>query len=143
MNKIELDKIYNEDCLEGIQRKMNESVDIFENKVAFIKPSLSKEKEKTLFDDYENFVDKFKTKKTTDDCYTPPEVYNCVLRYVSEKCNIRGAEIVRPFYPGGDNSSSVQDTFFQRRRQQRRRQQRRQRQRRQRQRRRRQRRMML
>lgn len=81
---------------------MNESVDIFGNKVAFIKPSLSKEKEKKLFDDYENFVDKFKTKKTTDDCYTPPEVYNCVLRYVSEKCNIRGAEIVRPFYPGGD-----------------------------------------
>lgn len=81
---------------------MNESVDIFENKVAFIKPSLSKEKEKTLFDDYENFVGKFKTKKTTDDCYTPSEVYNCVLRYVSEKCNIRGAEIVRPFYPGGD-----------------------------------------
>lgn len=78
------------------------SVDIFGNKVAFIKPSLSKEKEKTLFDDYENFVDKFKTKKTTDDCYTPPEVYNCVLRYVSEKCNIRGSEIVRPFYPGGD-----------------------------------------
>ena len=81
---------------------MNESVDIFGNKVAFIKPSLSKEKEKTLFDDYESFVDKFKTKKTTDDCYTPPEVYNCILRYVSEKCNIRCAEIVRPFYPGGD-----------------------------------------
>lgn len=81
---------------------MNESVDIFGNKVAFIKPSLSKEKEKTLFDDYKNFVDKFKTKKTTDDCYTPPEVYNCILRYVSEKCNIRGSEIVRPFYPGGD-----------------------------------------
>ena len=78
------------------------SVDIFGNKVAFIKPSLRKEKEKTLFDDYENFVDKFKTKKTTDDCYTPPEIYNCVLRYASEKCNIRGAEIVRPFYPGGD-----------------------------------------
>lgn len=28
---------------------MNESVDIFGNKVVFIKPSLSKEKEKTLF----------------------------------------------------------------------------------------------
>lgn len=78
------------------------SVDIFGNKVAFIKPSLRKGKEKTLFEDYESFVDKFKTKKTTDDCYTPPEIYNCVLRYVSEKCNIRGAEIVRPFYPGGD-----------------------------------------
>lgn len=80
---------------------MNESVDIFGNKVIFIKPSLEK-KEKTLFDDYERFVDKFETKKTTDDCFTLPEVYNCVLKYVSEKCNIKGAEIVRPFYPGGD-----------------------------------------
>lgn len=60
------------------------SVDIFGNKVAFIKPSLRKEKEKTLFDDYENFVDKFKAKKTTDDCYTPPEIYNCVLRYAQK-----------------------------------------------------------
>lgn len=81
---------------------MSESVDIFGNKVVFIKPLLSDRKEKSLFDDYETFVDKFKTKKTTDDCYTPPEVYNCILRYVSEKCNIKGAEIVRPFYPGGD-----------------------------------------
>lgn len=81
---------------------MNESTDVFGNKVVFIKPSLNKKKEKKLFDDYDAFVDKFKAKKTTDDCYTPPEVYNCVLRYVSEKCNIKGVEIVRPFYPGGD-----------------------------------------
>lgn len=26
-------------------------------------------------DDYEAFVEKFKPKKTTDDCYTPPHVY--------------------------------------------------------------------
>ena len=78
-------------------------VDIFGNKVTFIKPSLTTgKKEKTLFDDYDGFVDKFKTKKTTDDCYTPPEVYNCILNYVIEKCDIKGAEIVRPFYPGGD-----------------------------------------
>ena len=74
---------------------------MFGNKVFFIKPSLRK-KEKTLFEDYEGFVDKFKTKKTTDDCFTPPEVYNCVLKYVSDKCNIKDSEIVRPFYPGGD-----------------------------------------
>lgn len=24
---------------------------------------------------YENFVEKFKPKKTTDDCYTPPYIY--------------------------------------------------------------------
>ena len=29
---------------------------------------------KTLFTDYERFVDKFEVKKTTDDCYTPKEV---------------------------------------------------------------------
>ena len=32
---------------------------------------------KSLFADYEGFVDKFKPKKTTDDCYTPAEVYCC------------------------------------------------------------------
>lgn len=80
---------------------MNEMTDIFGYKVVSIKPS-SKKKEKNLFDDYDGFVDKFKDKKTTDDCYTPSDVYNCVLKYVTEKCNIKGAEIVRPFYQGGD-----------------------------------------
>lgn len=28
--------------------------------------------------EYEAFVDKFKPKLTTDDCYTPPEVYEVV-----------------------------------------------------------------
>ncbi|WP_233552325.1 chromosome partitioning protein ParB [Parabacteroides sp. AF48-14] len=82
---------------------MNESVDIFGNKASFIRPSLTaRNKGKTLFDDYDGFVGKFEAKKTTDDCYTPAEVYNVVLNYVSEKCNIKGAEIVRPFFPGGD-----------------------------------------
>ena len=30
------------------------------------------------FNDYEGFVEKFKPKKTTDDCYTPPAVYEAV-----------------------------------------------------------------
>lgn len=30
---------------------------------------------KSIFDDYEGFLDKFVVKKTTDDCYTPKEVY--------------------------------------------------------------------
>ena len=47
-------------------------------------------------------MNKFKQKNTTDDCYTPPEVYDCVLNYVLEKCSLKGSEIVRPFYPGGD-----------------------------------------
>ena len=50
---------------------------------------------------YEEFVEKFKPKKTTDDCYTPPIVYDAVLDWVRK--NIIGDRpVVRPFYPGGD-----------------------------------------
>lgn len=31
--------------------------------------------------EYEAFVDKFKPKLTTDDCYTPPEVYEVVKNW--------------------------------------------------------------
>ena len=62
---------------------------------------MAKNKEK--FYDYDGFVEKFKPKKTTDDCYTPPEVYDIVLKHVREKYNIADdVPIVRPFYPGGD-----------------------------------------
>lgn len=33
------------------------------------------------FEDYDGFVEKFVPKKTADDCYTPPEVYEAVLGY--------------------------------------------------------------
>lgn len=55
------------------------------------------------FEDYEGFVEKFKPKKTTDDCYTPPAVYAAVLEWVKEEIGIAdGLEVVRPFYPGGN-----------------------------------------
>lgn len=54
-------------------------------------------------DDYEAFVRKFEAKKTTDDCYTPEEVYTEVLAYVMEHCpEVHGLKVLRPFYPGGD-----------------------------------------
>ena len=56
-----------------------------------------------IFNDYDGFVEKFKPKKTTDDCYTPPAVYEAVLSRARELCGIPGdAPIVRPFWPGGD-----------------------------------------
>ena len=62
---------------------------------------MAKNKEK--FNNYDGFVEKFKPKKTTDDCYTPPEVYDVVLKHVRETYNIADdVPIVRPFYPGGD-----------------------------------------
>ena len=57
---------------------------------------------KELFEDYEGFVEKFKPKKTTDDCYTPPLVYDSVSDFVSSEYGIDKANFCRPFYPGGD-----------------------------------------
>lgn len=55
------------------------------------------------FTDYDGFCEKFKPKKTTDDCYTPPAVYDAVLDYVNRNVTpLEGREIVRPFWPGGD-----------------------------------------
>ena len=51
---------------------------------------------------YDEFVEKFKPKKTTDDCYTPPLVYDAVLSWAKQHLNIVGRPVVRPFYPGGD-----------------------------------------
>lgn len=42
-------------------------------------------------------------KLTTDDCYTPDDVYDIVLDWVIDKYNLQdGTKIVRPFYPGGN-----------------------------------------
>ena len=55
------------------------------------------------FYDYDRFVNKFKPKKTTDDCYTPPAVYDAVLGYVIKRYGIDDSAVVRPFYPDGDS----------------------------------------
>ncbi|GAB6121663.1 chromosome partitioning protein ParB [Dysgonomonas termitidis] len=67
-----------------------------------IPPVLQVKKKLSRHEDYEAFVEKFKPKKTTDDCYTPPAVYDCILKYVSTKVDLSGREIIRPFWPGGD-----------------------------------------
>lgn len=59
-------------------------------------------KTKTAFDDYEGFVEKFKPKKTTDDCYTPPLVYDAIADWVVNEYGVCREDFVRPFYPGGD-----------------------------------------
>lgn len=78
-------------------------VDLFGNEdIRFTKKDNRK---KDLFSDHDQFVEKFEAKKTTDDCYTPKEVFKIVLDYVNEKCDINGLEIIRPFFPGGDFES--------------------------------------
>ena len=51
---------------------------------------------------YDEFIEKFKQKKTTDDCYTPPPVYEAVLDWARKHLDIDDRPAVRPFYPGGD-----------------------------------------
>ena len=51
---------------------------------------------------YEEFVAKFRPKKTTDDCYTPPAVYDAVMAWAMKEYRLEGREVVRPFFPGGD-----------------------------------------
>ena len=66
---------------------------------------MEKFEQQSLFDDnpaYKDFTDKFKPKLTTDDCYTPPEVYDAVRDWACAEYGIDPAGIVRPFYPGDD-----------------------------------------
>ena len=52
--------------------------------------------------EYEEFCEKFKPKKTTDDCYTPDAIYAVIADYVASEYNLSRSSFVRPFYPGGD-----------------------------------------
>lgn len=58
--------------------------------------------QRALFEDYEGFVEKLKPKKTTDDCFTPPAIYQVVLDYAVARYGIDPEKGIRPFYPGGD-----------------------------------------
>lgn len=53
-------------------------------------------------DEYRAFVDKFVPKRTTDDCFTPPAVFAAIRDWVCREYGVDPANIVRPFYPGGD-----------------------------------------
>lgn len=55
--------------------------------------------------EYKAFVDKFKPKHTTDDCFTPPNIYEVVAEWVSREYGVSKDDFVRPFYPGGDYES--------------------------------------
>lgn len=53
-------------------------------------------------EEYQEFLSKFEAKKTTDDCYTPENVYEAVKKWCFDRYGLAGKKIVRPFYPGGD-----------------------------------------
>ncbi len=79
---------------------MYKELDLFGRETIRFVPTFRKKQ--NLFSQYEAFTEKFEPKKTTDDCYTPPEVFDLVLQYVGKNCDLSGKKIIRPFYPGGD-----------------------------------------
>ena len=46
---------------------------------------------------YEEFVEKFKPKLTTDDCYTPPAIYEVIRDWACNEYGIDPDSIGRPF----------------------------------------------
>ena len=59
-------------------------------------------------EEYNQFLDKFEQKLTTDDCYTPPKVYDEILKFVGELTPLKGRKVIRPFYPGGNYEDLAQ-----------------------------------
>lgn len=53
-------------------------------------------------EDYAGFVEKFERKRTTDDCMTPPKIYEAIKGWVCEEYGVAPEKIVRPFWPDGN-----------------------------------------
>ncbi len=60
--------------------------------------------------EYYQFLQKFQAKKTTDDCYTPPKIYDVIVQYINEFIiDLSDKDIVRPFYPNGDHQEHAKN----------------------------------
>ena len=60
-------------------------------------------------EEYEAFKKKFEKALTTDDCYTPPAVYDAIRDFVDRKVYpLAKMQVVRPFYPGGNYEDLAQ-----------------------------------
>ncbi len=56
-------------------------------------------------EEYEAFMEKFKHKLTTDDVYTPDNIYDALRSWAIAHYSLGDRPTVRPFYPGGDYQS--------------------------------------
>lgn len=55
--------------------------------------------------EYYDFISKFEKRTSSDDCYTPPAVYDVVADYVEKRYILNKDDFVRPFIPDGDYMS--------------------------------------
>lgn len=61
-----------------------------------------KENDFETTEEYEDLIERHSAKLTTDDCYTPPLVYEAVADYAAKKYGLDKRNFVRPFKPNGD-----------------------------------------
>lgn len=54
-------------------------------------------------EEYKEFTEKFKPKHTTDDCWTPNNIYEAVKAWTMKRYGLpENVQVIRPFMPGGD-----------------------------------------
>lgn len=76
---------------------MVQQLNLFDNEA----DKINQKTTKGILYGYDAFVEKFKPKKTTDDCYTPESVYSALVEYINKNVQpLDGFNIVRPFWPG-------------------------------------------
>ena len=92
---VELEDIFDVD-MEQFGFELEDDLDFFKNRERF---DTSREEGN---EEYNEFLEKFEPKKTTDDCYTPDVVYEAVAGWVEKEYGVNRSNFVRPFYPGGD-----------------------------------------
>jgi len=83
---------------------MNEQLSLFsDEELRPQRPKPRGTKSNVAYYDYESFLAKFADNpKTTDDCFTPKDVYEAVVQYVGTIVDLSDKQILRPFFPGGD-----------------------------------------
>ena len=109
----ELDGIFDIDMrdfgfdLSEEEDKKEQEVDTYEEKMKEFNERMASGDLSDDDEEYQEFLAKFEAKKTTDDCYTPPIVYEAVADYVMEKYGLDKNNFVRPFVPNGDYQAEV------------------------------------
>lgn len=92
----------NSNISDGIQ------LDLFGYEDLRPKPKRSGNNKSIIFHDYESFLAKFNDiPKTTDDCFTPQDVFEAVVAFVGSKIDMKDKVILRPFFPGGDYINAI------------------------------------
>jgi hypothetical protein len=88
---------------------MEQQLDLFGNEDLRPKPKRTGSSSQSIvFHDYESFLAKFnENPKTTDDCFTPRDVFEAVVAWVGTQIDMTDKVVLRPFFPGGDYVNAV------------------------------------